>query len=207
MEKSALMIFARNPVAGKVKTRLAKDVGPERALKIYKMLLEKTYLETRNIDCQKFLFLSDFPDSSMFDQTYTQEIQYGNDIGERMENAFKIIFGRGFGKILVAGTDCPGLNPDIVNGAFEKLNTFDIVAGPATDGGYYLLGLKEINETLFTDIKWSSEEVLNQTVKKIKSCGLSYFLLKELNDIDEAKDLVNFNQLNLSNQNFPDVKC
>lgn len=196
MNKNALIIFAKNPVLGKVKTRLARETGDEKALEIYKLLLGNTYRQTKEIVCDKYLFLSDSTDKNIYDSNFKQMIQSGKDLGERMSNAFVNIFEKGFEKAIIIGTDCPELNSEIIYEAFDKLNEHDIVIGPAGDGGYYLIGLNKPDKSLFENIKWSSGEVLDMTKDKIKTSGKNYFLLKELNDIDEAKDLINYNLFN-----------
>ncbi|MBK8981589.1 MAG: TIGR04282 family arsenosugar biosynthesis glycosyltransferase [Ignavibacteria bacterium] len=187
--KNALIIFARNPVIGNVKKRLAAEAGIDIAFEIYVKLLYHTYKCTKEISCEKFLYLTDFKDLDLFDENYRQELQSGKDLGEKMKNAFNDLLRSGFEKILLIGTDCPGLNADILNQAFDKLDEAEFVLGPAKDGGYYLLGLKENSETLFENINWSSNEVLKQTVEKIKKLNKNYYLLEVLSDIDNLSDL------------------
>ena len=90
------------------------------------------------------------------------------------------------------GTDCRPIDKNILENAFAQLNNFDIVTGPATDGGYYLLGMKKTHSFLFQNIKWSTDTVLKETLELIKEHKLSYFLLPALTDIDEEKDFMNF---------------
>ncbi|MDQ3020640.1 MAG: TIGR04282 family arsenosugar biosynthesis glycosyltransferase [Bacteroidota bacterium] len=195
MHKNSLIIFAKNPVLGKVKTRLAKDTGEEKALEVYKVLLKKTYQETKDFKEKKFLFLSDFFDKNLFDSSFIQVIQTGNDLGEKMKNAFEIIFQKRYTKAVIIGTDCPELDSNIINEAFEKLSHFDIVIGPAKDGGYYLLGMKEQYAFLFENMKWSDQYVSDETIRRIIQNDLTYHLLKELIDIDDIKDLKHFKSL------------
>lgn len=187
--KEALIIFAKNPVPGKVKTRLAADIGEEKAFEIYLKLLYRTYSNTKNLACDKFLFLSENKDKDLFDENFMQYLQKGNDLGEKMKNAFKEILILGYEKILIIGTDCPDLDEKILNEAIEKLSEYDFVLGPANDGGYYLLGIKNNADYLFEDIEWSTEKVLQQTIDKIITRNNNYFLLKELTDIDNISDL------------------
>ncbi|MEO7835844.1 MAG: DUF2064 domain-containing protein, partial [Ginsengibacter sp.] len=93
------------------------------------------------------------------------------------------------------GTDCPGINESILKDAVSNLNDFDIVIGPATDGGYYLLGMKNMHSFLFENIEWSTNKVLQQTINLSNLHKLSYFLLPELSDVDEEKDLIHLNTL------------
>ncbi len=190
MTKKALIVFAKNPILGKVKTRLAKEVGNDRALELYKTLMEITYRQTKDIDCSKFLFLSPNIDNDLFDQDYIQMLQTGNDLGERMSNAFNYIFAKDYNKIIIVGSDCPQLTPEILNEAFEKLYHFDFVIGPAEDGGYYLIGMKEQCNILFNGMDWGSKNVLSETIRRLKENNLNFYLLQQLSDVDELKDLV-----------------
>lgn len=189
MNDKALIVFAKNPVLGKVKSRLAKKTGEEKALEIYNTLLNKTCEAAKDFDGRKFLFLSDFFDKSLFDSRFTQVLQSGSDLGEKMKNAFENIFQKGYTKAVIIGTDCPELDSDIINEAFEKLSQYDIVIGPARDGGYYLLGMKGQNNFLFENMKWSNQNVLDKTIRRIIQNDLTYYSLKELIDVDEIEDL------------------
>lgn len=190
---SLLIIFNKNPVKGKVKTRLAKKIGDDRALQIYQMLLY--YTET--IVCtlkfsDKAVFYSDFiSKNDMWENSiYQKGLQKGNDLGERMRNAFSYAFKNKYKKAVIIGTDCYELKTEIIEEAFNALENFDVVAGPAKDGGYYLLGMKKLHEQFFVNKQWSSENVLLDTVLDMQHAGLSYKLLRSLADVDEEKDLL-----------------
>lgn len=189
MNKNALIVFAKNPLPGKVKTRLAKSTGDKFALKIYKRMLENSYLVTKSLKCKKYLFLSEKRNNTLFDDSFEQLLQSGNDLGERMKNAFSKILKKGFTNIVLIGTDCPGLDSKILNSAFEKLKEHDIVIGPAFDGGYYLIGMKQNNFFIFENMKWGTEKVFEQTILKLILYKKKYALLKTLVDIDEESDL------------------
>ena len=135
------------------------------------------------------MYLTDFKDEDLFDENYRQELQSGKDLAEKMKNAFNDLKRSGFEKILLIGTDCPELNAEILNQAFDKLDEAEFVLGPAKDGGYYLIGLKENSDSLFENISWSTNEVLEQTIKKIDSISKNYSLLEQLSDIDDLSDL------------------
>ena len=124
MGKSALIIFQKNAVLGKVKTRISVDVGDQVAMDIYQQLVRHTHEVCVSVPVQKFLFFSDFipDDVSEFDQDYKFEVQTGNDLGSRMGNAFQFVFANGYEKILILGTDCGELESKIVVKAFELLN-------------------------------------------------------------------------------------
>jgi uncharacterized protein len=190
---NALIIFVKNIINGAVKTRLAATLGNDAAINIYKQLLQHTYSVAQNIDSDKIVFYADFIEEDIWNkEAFRKEIQQGTDLGKRMENAFKNAFEKGHTKVIIIGTDCPGINKNILENAFEKLNNFEMVIGPATDGGYYLLGMKKLYSFLFQNMKWSTEAVLNDTINACNEHQLSYFFLPQLTDIDEEKDLINF---------------
>lgn len=186
---TALIIFAKNPVKGKVKTRIAAKAGEEKALEAYTRLLNLTYENTKNTSAGKYLFLTENLDSKLFDKGYIQKLQQGNTLGERMSNAFSLIFSLDYNKAVIIGTDLPGLTIDILNEAYKKLNDFDFVIGPSQDGGYYLLGMKYLEPEIFKGVQWSTSSVLDETIKHIKKLDKSYYLLTPLPDVDEAEDL------------------
>ncbi len=133
---------------------------------------------------------SDYIDNqAVLPKKFTKKVQSGNDLGERMCNAFNDIFELGYEKIIIIGTDCHELNPEILNNSFEKLDETDFVLGPANDGGYYLLGMKKLHEKVFQNKEWSTENVASETTDDIQKLGLSYFQTERLNDIDTEKDL------------------
>ena len=192
--KPALLIFARHPEAGKVKTRLAATIGNDAALSIYTQLVKHTVSITKDLPLDKFVFYADevVPDDLWNGAHYFKDIQKGNDLGERMKHGFDNIFGKGYNMAVIIGTDCPGLSAPALMNAFDSLNTHDVVIGPAVDGGYYLLGMKQPCHSLFEHIRWSSSSVFDETIKKCFALHLKYALLPVLQDIDEEKDLKQF---------------
>ena len=193
MTDNALIIFVKNLIEGHVKTRLAATLGNDGAMDIYKQLLKNTQNSILNFETDKIVFYSDFIEEEIWgNNLFQNKIQEGNDLGERMKNAFNSSFTAGYEKIVIIGTDCPGINKSILENAFMALNNLDIVIGPATDGGYYLLGMKKEYPFLFQNIEWSTDKVLQQTIDLCNKNRLSYFLLPELSDIDEEKDLIHF---------------
>ena len=199
MNENALIIFVKNLISGHVKTRLAAALGDETAMEIYNQLLVSVKQNIHNINAEKIVFYSTFIEKDIWENNlFQKEIQQGSDLGERMKNAFKKSFSKGYKKILIIGTDCPDVDENILESAYENLNQSDVVIGPAIDGGYYLLGMKKENSVLFDDVKWSTDQVLNQTINHCKNNNLTYFLLPELSDIDEEKDLIYFKNLSLS---------
>ena len=188
---NALIIFIKNPIVGKVKTRLAATVGDVKAYKVYKELLNHTQKITLLISADKFLFYADFLNSQdeWSNEKFIKHLQKGNDLGERMQNAFGHTFLNKYKKVIIIGSDCIDLNESVIEDAYRLLEDNDIVIGPAKDGGYYLLGMKRPNSCLFKNISWSTSQVLIQTLSICESQHLSYSLLPTLTDIDVEDDL------------------
>lgn len=185
---NALIIFARRPVPGKVKTRLAADVGDAAALRIYIRLLEHTRAVARQSGCDTHVYVTELPAEDFWDG-FPSELQADGHLGERMMQAFAGLFEKGYKRVIIIGSDCPHLEAADIDHAFEKLADVDVVLGPAADGGYYLLGMKRLRAALFQNKTWSSNSVLAQTMADIREGGLSWALLRELHDVDELKDV------------------
>jgi len=182
----------KNPVKGKVKTRLASTLGDEKALEIYKFILGHTArVVSETQQCDKAIFYSDFVDhDDLWNDTSPQKfLQSGKDLGERMSNAFDFAFGNGYDKVVVIGTDCLDLNSETIEEGFRNLQNDDIVIGPAVDGGYYLLGMKRLYKNLFENVPWSTESVFTNTVELITESHLNYHLLPVFRDMDTEEDL------------------
>jgi rSAM/selenodomain-associated transferase 1 len=193
MNKNALIIFAKNLVYGKVKTRLAESIGNDAAFNIYKALLNHTRSVADFINADKMVFYSDeIEHNDEWNNDYSKAIQFGKDLGERMKNAFEGSFKNDCNSAVIIGTDCPSLTVQLIEDAFEILNQRDVVIGPAYDGGYYLIGMKKLHQYLFENIHWSTPDVLNETLFACDKNSLNYFLLPTLPDIDEEKDLIHF---------------
>lgn len=193
--KKALIIFTRNPELGQCKTRLAKTVGDEVALKIYKYLLQHTSTVSQNVKADKYVFYSEniMKNDSWNDTVFRKKLQYGTDLGSRMQNAFSELFGLGYEHIMIIGSDLLDLDQNRIEHAFQQLNHHDIVIGPSKDGGYYLLGMKLMHEQLFKNKAWSTETVLKETLNDLQNYDVK--LLEELNDIDTFEDMKNYKQL------------
>ena len=186
---SALIIFVRNPVLGKVKTRIAAAIGDKNALAVYKHLLQHTKDITGGLPVSRFVFYADEITTNDLWNGYEKCLQTGTDLGKRISNAFEWLFEKGFSKIVIIGSDCLELDEKMISDAFLKLNESEIVIGPATDGGYYLLGMQSPFKNLFENIIWSSGNVFTETLKQIQQKKLIVHLLPTLNDVDEAKDI------------------
>ena len=188
---NALIIFIKNPIAGKVKTRLAKSIGNEKALVVYEQLLQHTRTISSCLECDKLLYYSNFIDEkdSWPAKTYNKRVQAKGSLGKKMSIAFEEAFIEGYKKVVIIGSDCLELDSALITSAFKYLNYYDAVIGPAADGGYYLLGLNQPLHTLFTNKQWSTPTVLGDTVNNLKALGKTYHMLPILHDIDYYEDL------------------
>lgn len=188
--KKALIIFIRNPEAGMVKTRLAATLGDEIAFSIYKRLIAHTVAISKGVNADKFVFYSSYinDNDEWDDKNFAKRLQKGNDLGERMCNAFSQLFADGYQLISIIGSDCPGITKQIIEESFEALQHSGVVIGPAKDGGYYLLAMKKIRAELFDNISWSTNKVLSQTLAVCNLLNLSFHLLCELFDVDVEQD-------------------
>jgi uncharacterized protein len=186
-----LIIFTKNPEAGRVKTRLAHDVGEEKALEVYEILRRHTALVTAKVKAERMVFYSRFiPSSDLFcTKQFTLHLQEGVDLGERMLHAISTGFETGFRHIVLIGTDCYELSSNILDDAFSALERSDAVVGPAIDGGFYLIGLNMLITELFLNRQWSTPEVLKETIEVLQRRTIPYELLSELSDIDTFDDL------------------
>lgn len=191
MSNHALIIFVKNPEKGKVKTRLAKDVGEDKAVDIYKKLLRHTYNITNELSVEKYVYYGGYIDwNDMWDlDIYNKRIQVEEDLGGRMIHAFGELYEREHDKVLIIGSDCNELSTEILQSAFNSLDDNDVVLGPTYDGGYYLIGMKKLHADLFTGKNWSTESVFEQTIKSIDENDLSYSVLPKLNDVDHKEDV------------------
>lgn len=192
--KASIIIFARYPDEGKVKTRLAATIGDHYAKVFYKLIAENIISEVKRIrKVYTYIFFSEEEKSKIkkwLGQKYFYSHQEGKDLGERMSEAFRKVFSHGANKVILTGTDIPDLSKDIIEEAIVSLDNHDIVIGPAKDGGYYLIGMKKLYSPLFEDIEFSTPLVLLQTINKIEKLKLQYCLLPELHDIDTEEELV-----------------
>ena len=135
MTNNLVIVFTRNPELGKVKTRLAKTIGDTSALIVYKYLLEHTQTTIQNLNCEKAVFYSEeVIQNDIWDNNiYTKFLQVGNNLGERMLNAYKLCFDNNYTKIIIVGSDLLDLKPIHINNAFKQMDNHDIVIGPAQD--------------------------------------------------------------------------
>jgi len=189
--KKLLLIFTKNPELGKCKTRLAKIIGDEAALKIYCYLLKHTAKITQSLSVDKRVYYSNeiIENDDFSAELFDKKIQQGNDLGEKMANAFQEGFQAGYEQIVIVGSDLFELSQSDIEETFSALTTSDVVLGPAKDGGYYLLGMKTFLPELFQQKKWSTSHVLKDTLADLQDKNVT--LISEKNDIDEYKDMEN----------------
>lgn len=194
----ALIIFAKAPVAGKVKTRLIPDYTPEQANRIHQQLLEFTVsglARLPGVDVE----LQCTPDQkhNFFQYLKAQykialAVQPGGDLGQKMSAA---LFNKllEYKKVVLIGADIPAIDMDYIDQAFEMLDHNPTVLGPAEDGGYVLVGLSKPQPNMFLDIEWGSSKVLQQTIDQLEP--EIPILLDTLWDVDRAEDVERFKKL------------
>ena len=187
--KNLLIIFTRNPILGKVKTRLAKTVGDKTALDIYTFLLKKTKEITLDSPCDKVVYYSEklIKNDIWNCNSFRKEVQSGEDLGAKMKNSFYDAFENNYRKVVLIGSDIYDLESYHINEAFKKLDTNDVVMGPALDGGYYLIGLKKMHPKIFDNKRWGSSTVRKDTLKNLEKVDVH--LLPILNDVDVIEDI------------------
>lgn len=193
--ESHLLVFARVPALGRVKSRLAAGVGEPAALAVYHELLAltRTAVVASGVPATVWLAgAAGFAPTPAEAQPWPElaaRCQQPGDLGARMAAAFEAAFAAGAGRVAIIGTDCPGLRAAHLTAAFAELAAHDVVLGPATDGGYYLLGLRAPQPALFQDKAWSTATVLADTLAQAQRLNLRVALLPELRDVDDAEDL------------------
>lgn len=188
MTTQHLIIFVKNPIPGTVKTRIARTVGNERAVDVYRHLLRHTQEIVAQLPVQRVVYYGDFVNENDGWNDYDKQLQTGNDLGQRMLNAFREQFATGATRAVIIGSDCLAITPDHIQRAFAALDEADVVIGPATDGGYYLLGMTQPHSFLFRDMPWSQPELRQLTELAILQHNLTFERLDELTDIDEWSD-------------------
>jgi rSAM/selenodomain-associated transferase 1 len=189
MSKNIIIVFTRNPELGKVKTRLAQTIGNKATLEVYIQLLHHTEHVLNSLNCDVAVYYSEtiIQDDIWNKKTYTKYLQNGDNLGERMYNAFKEQFNLHYNKVVIVGSDLFDLKPQHITNAFKALEQNDVVIGPAKDGGYYLLGMTSLIGKVFDNKTWSSDTVLSDTIKDLQNLKVN--LLEMLNDIDTFEDL------------------
>lgn len=187
--KGLLIIFTRNPELGKCKTRLATTVGDETALEIYKFLLKHTISITENLPMVKQVHYSvKVRENDLWNEAiFKKKQQNGDDLGQRMHNAFQQGFDEGYERIIIIGSDMFDMSQKDLEEAFSALNSKNFVIGPAEDGGYYLLGMRGLKAELFQNKNWGTSSVLKDTLFNLEKEKIHLLTVK--NDIDYYEDI------------------
>ncbi len=196
-DKSVLMIFAREPEHGKVKTRLLKGLPIKVVTRLYKAFVSDILHLASQIQCDKKVVCFTSFDSAIeflcrFKDRFQLTKQRGNDLGERMYNALKDYWHRGYKRLVIIGTDCLTLRKRDLDLAFQKLSRYDVVLGPSRDGGYYLIGLTKPIRSIFSNMHWGSDKVFKITLQRLRKSGRKVFFLHKRADIDTIEELRNF---------------
>ena len=188
--KKAIIIFVRNPQLGKVKTRLAATLGDEKALNIYKELLNHTKEITSQTTADKHVFYFDkIEKKDLWNAPgFFKCLQCNDELGGKMKNAFKELFDKGYEKVAIIGSDCLELTTAIIEEAFVLLKNTDAVIGPAKDGGYYLLAMKKLIRPIFENKQWSTDSVFRETINDLTENNFSFGCLPLLTDVDTEQD-------------------
>jgi len=194
-----LIVFTRYPQPGTTKTRLIKALGEQGAADLQRKLAEHTLAQVRLFlqirQARLVIYFAGGSETLMQKWLGTGPCyreQGSGSLGQRLERACAAAFKQGVKRLVIIGTDCPGLQPDHINQALDALYHKDLVLGPATDGGYYLIGIKRENKALFTRIQWGTETVLSDTIRAGNKLGLSIEILGILSDVDRPEDLRHF---------------
>ena len=191
--QSTVLVFLKAPRIGNVKTRLARSIGMESALKVYRSLVERQLQELSPKDPVEIHYTPEDARAEMhawLGDRYDFYPQCEGGLGIRLERAVANAFERGARSVICIGGDCPGLNLTHLEQAIDALqDDYDVVFGPSEDGGYYLIGLRAPHVELFQDIPWSTKTTLEASLKKTSLLGLHVKSLEMLYDIDEIDDL------------------
>jgi len=187
MDSEKLIIFLKAPRIGTVKTRLAKSIGEQRACDAYRTMVESVLKSLNSLANVDLWFAPDDGEDEIkawLRESWRAFPQGGGDLGERLKRGFEKTFGEGSQRVVIIGSDCPEIRAEDIRAAWQKLKDHDLVVGPATDGGYWLIGLRTPQPKLFENISWSSEQVLAETLQRAKALGLRIQLLRILSDVD-----------------------
>ncbi len=195
MSRDRLVVFARAPMLGAVKTRLVPPLSNEQALALHRALVEDTLERLARVGgnaLERWLYVSEplaGQDALEIPSAWTLALQNGDDLGIRMESAFRDAFHEEPGRMLLLGSDSPTLPLEYVGQAFKELVDRDVVLGPAEDGGYYLVGCSTFVPELFRSIDWGTDRVLSQSKEALSLAEREFTLLPTWYDVDSQEDL------------------
>jgi hypothetical protein len=189
MTRELIIVFVKNIKLGKVKTRLAKTIGDQAASEVYRELVKVTERATNNVATDKRIYFSDTVVNTKWGDDY-KTVQQGEDLGERMKNAFIDGFKDGYKYIVLIGSDLPDITSEHLKEGLQALHKNEAVFGPAEDGGYYLIGLSKMQDSVFDNKPWSEPTLLTETLQELKENRVTFTTLDTLNDIDTYEDLI-----------------
>lgn len=203
IEHNRIIVFSRLPQPGNTKTRMIPALGPEGAADLQRQMTRRTLATVDHVaslvECEsevRFTGGTNEQMASTFGSARRYTPQGDGNLGQRMRRAFEEALEQGMQRIVCVGSDCPALTYNLLNTALQKLEDHDIVLGPATDGGYYLIAMKQLHPDLFTNIEWGTSRVLAKTLAIAQSSGLPVHQLAKLSDVDEPADLEHWHQIN-----------
>ncbi|MGD8348599.1 MAG: TIGR04282 family arsenosugar biosynthesis glycosyltransferase [Gammaproteobacteria bacterium] len=187
-------VFAKPPLPGLVKTRLAAEIGIGKATRVYRYCLEYTLELARHSGLDYQLYLTGECDEPLFqDERY--RLQRGGDLGARMTNALRDMIDSDAQAAIIIGSDCLDFDAVYLQQAAQALSGHELVLAPAADGGFALIGCREANHELFKSVAWSSDKVLEQTLVNARALGYRVCLLETVRDIDGLRDLEHYPEL------------
>ncbi len=190
--KGSVVVFAREPVPGRVKTRLAAAVGERAAARLYAVLLKRTLAVVAASPFDAVVSVAEEPSEEWIGGLELRwEVQPESDLGGRMEDAFNRRFGEGADVVIIVGSDCPRLHGRHLLAAADALDRAPAVLGPSADGGYWLVAQRRPGVDLWTGVPWSSPGTLAATRKRLEELGTPWVELDELDDVDTEDDLRN----------------
>jgi uncharacterized protein len=194
--KRCILVFVRAPEKGKVKTRLANVIGNDAAFRLYMSFVEDELDMLRTLFFDVIICFHPHTERESVENWLNHDFdlmaQHGDNLGQRMDNAFEEVFSRGYQQALLIGSDLPNLPSSIILDAFDHLIHYDSVIGPCEDGGYYLIGFcaNTYYREIFMHIDWGSVRVCEQTLSWFHKKSLNYQTLTKWRDIDDHEDLL-----------------
>jgi rSAM/selenodomain-associated transferase 1 len=194
---ACLVVFVKDPIPGRVKTRLTPRITPDEAAKLYKAFTLDIISNARKLKRSSVnnvtVAYTPIGAEKAFRKLAKQPTNFlpqkGKNLGERMKNAFKQSFAEGAKRVVIIGTDSPTLPVSYIQKAFDILKKIPVVIGPTFDGGYYLIGLSGLNDDIFDGIGWGTSRVFDQTLTRIKSLNTQVYVLPPWYDVDTSEDL------------------
>ena len=193
-----VIIFAKPPLLGRVKTRLIPELGPESALDAHCEMVDLTLKKVAQLDCSSSLWLSEkSQDGASWGQKYSLpvEVQRSGDLGMKMLDAISKTLAASPVKVVLIGSDCPVLSQKDIHDAFLWLDQHDIVIFPCEDGGYGLIAMKQRHAELFSQISWSTPSVMTETLDRARDRNLSVKCGRMIWDVDHIEDWQRYQRL------------